>query len=1705
MTSIEFLAYLRSLDIQLFVEGESLRCNAPEGVLSPQLRAKIVDRKSELIALLHQANAQIDRSPQLVRISRDCSLPLSFAQQRLWFLDRLVPNNPFYNIPFSVRLQGKLDYVALKQAFGAIVDRHEALRTNFVKLDGQPVQIVAEKVNLSLPVVDLRHLPPNERQLTAQQIATEEAQQPFNLATDLLLRVKLLQLDAAEYVLLLNLHHIVADGWSLGVLVRELGLLYTAKSESKPYPLPELPIQYADFAYWQRQWLQGQVLESQLSYWRSHLADLPILNLPTDRTRPAVQTYHGATQSLKLPKTLTQSLEALSQQASVTLFMTLLAAFQTLLHRYTGQEDIAVGSPIANRKHSQIEPLIGFFVNSLVLRVDLSNNPTFRELLERVRQVTLGAYAHQDLPFEKLVEELHPERDLSRNPLFQVVFALQNAPMQPLELPGLTLNPLKFDVTTTRFDLELHLWECDRGLNSLWEGSVDGLSGFVAYNTDLFDASTIARMLAHFQILLEGIVTNPDTRIANLPLLSAAEYHQLLVEWNQTSCDYPERCIHQLFQAQAAQSPDAVAVVFADEQLTYQQLDRRANQLAHYLQQLGVTSESLVGICSDRSLEMVVGILGIWKAGGAYIPLDPNYPSDRLKFMLDDTQVAIVLTQSSLAPLLKGGWGDRTEPGNEEPELAPLLKGGWGDRLICLDTDWETIATHSDETPNISVTTNNLAYVIYTSGSTGKPKGVLVEHRGLCNVVQAQIQIFKLQPKNRILQFSSLSFDASVFEMLLAFGVGASLYIPPKTAHLPGAELIQFLQDKAIDTTILPPAVLAVLPAAELPTLQTVISGGEAVKREIVQQWAVGRRFFNAYGPTEATIWATVAQLGATDNNDNKPSIGRPISNTQIYLLDSHLQPVPIGVVGELYISGDGLARGYLNRPQLTDERFVCLGSREDNSIHNSQLIIHNYQQPTPNSRLPTPDSRLYKTGDLARYLPDGNLEFVDRIDNQVKIRGFRIELGEIETLLLQHPTVREAVAIAHENATDKRIVAYIVPQDRDSHRFTTSDRQNFSSPTPDSLVRAHSRAPLPIPPLEQQLQHEQVKQWQNLYDQTYHQPATNSDATFNIVGWNSSYTNRPIPKKQMQQWVSDRTQQILSLQPQRVLEIGCGTGLLLFQIAPHCTGYWGTDFSSASIEYIEQQLATQPLPQVKLLQRMATDFEGLEANSFDAVILNSVVQYFPSVDYLLQVLEQAIHTVAPGGFVFIGDVRSLPLLSAFHAAVQLERADNTVSREHLQQQVQTAIFQETELAIDPAFFHALKQHLERIGHIQIQLTRGRYCNELTQFRYNVILHIESNCSSSHGQLEGSHCPPFQGGLGGSSCPPFQGGLGGSHCPPQEELARSLCPPFQGGLGGSSCPPSQEGLGRSSQLNWTQDNLNLAQVREHLVKTQPAVLKITGIPNARVVGAVKTAQWLEEATQAPKTAGKMREALEQVASSGIEPEDWWDLAAELSYTVDVSWSNADSTGCYDAIFQHQSATKNSALLPFQQQVNPTRPWKTYANDPLQTQFARHLISQLRSDLEQNLPQYMIPSAFVVLEALPLTPNGKVNRRALPAPELIKQWGADDTPRSPIEQKLANIWAELLGLKLVGLHDNFFQLGGHSLLATQLTSRIRDVFGVELPLRSVFESPQVAQLAKAIAHLQSNQPQQTPQIVPLSRDAHRRLRSSLNRDKEEGDR
>ncbi|HEY9848381.1 MAG TPA: amino acid adenylation domain-containing protein, partial [Leptolyngbyaceae cyanobacterium] len=1072
-TIAEFISYLKTLDVQLFVEGDPntpldkirLRCNAPEGILTTALRQELADRKAEIITYLHKKEAG-EKKELLSTLSHSPlptpHYPLSFAQQRLWFLYQLAPDNPFYNVPAAIRLTGKLDRTALERSFQEIVRRHDALRTTFKIIDGQPVQIVEPHAKVELSVVNLPNVAVSDRERISQQLAAAEAQLPFNLITDPLLRLTLLQFDATEAVLLLTMHHIVADGWSLGVLIRELAGCYTAFVERKTPVLPPLSIQYTDFAGWQRNWLQGKVLEEQLAYWRRQLQDLSMLDLPSDRPRPAVQSYRGATYPLQISPDLTQALEALSQQSGVSLFMTLLAAFQTLLYRYTGQEDIAIGSPIANRHRSELEALIGFFVNSLVMRSDLSGNPTFRELLERVRNVALEAYTYQDLPFEKLVEELDPDRDLSRNPLFQVAFALQNAPMQPLELPGLRLEPARYESGSTRFDLEVHLWEPAHGLRSLWQ-SQEGLSGFISYSTDLFDRDRIGRLSGHFQTLLAGIVANPDARLSDLPLLTTAEYQQIVVDWNRsplaplfkggTAFKVPlfsseaarqrgdlggsmqEFCFHQILEDWVQVDPNAIAIISQQKSLTYGELNQQADLLAQTLQQMGVETDSLVGLCVDRSADMIIGILGILKAGAAYVPLDPNHPSDRLQFMLIDTQVSILLTQSWLVEKLPRSQAKIVCLDREDfPTLStPLIKQGRGDR---------------------TVTSDNLAYVIYTSGSTGTPKGVLLSHRGLCNVVKAQQQVFHTSRNSRILQFSSLSFDASIFEIALAFGCGGTLYIPPKSARLPGMELVQFLKDNQITHALLTPAVLAVLPSVELPALQVLITGGEACSSQVVDRWAANRHFFNAYGPTETTIWSTFVEL----HPGGSLTIGRPILNTQVYILDANLNPVPVGIPGELYIAGAGIARGYLNRPELTAERFITI----DSSVLSDELKITSNSKLSNNSKLKIQNSKLYKTGDRVRYRSDGTIEFLGRVDNQIKIRGFRVELGEIEATLQRHPAIRDAVVITSDELSDrKRLIAYF-----------SINHQHFQQ----TII--------------QPLQTQQIEYWQTLYNQTYHSGA---------------------------------------------------------------------------------------------------------------------------------------------------------------------------------------------------------------------------------------------------------------------------------------------------------------------------------------------------------------------------------------------------------------------------------------------------------------------------------------------------------------------------------------------------------------------------------------------------------------------------------------
>jgi amino acid adenylation domain-containing protein len=959
-----------------------------------------IDQLSDRITSIQQLKQpQNNINTAISPIPRNGHLPLSFAQERLWFLDQLEGNNSIYNIPGILKITGNLKIDTLEKSLQEIVNRHEVLRTNFQAVNGQPIQVINFENTFQLKIEDWTNI----NQEDIKKAIQKEIETPFNLATDNLLRVIIAQIKTDEFLLIVTMHHIISDGWSLGIFIQELSTIYQNYLQGKSSALPDLTIQYADFANWQKQWLTGEILEKQIKYWQEQLKAAPsLLQLPTDKPRPSIMTFNGKSHNVKINPEITQELQNLSKKIGTTLFMTLLAIFATLLYRYSHQQDILIGSPIANRNRSEIEPLIGCFINTLVLRTKFTENLNFPELLNQVKETTLAAYDHQDVPFEQIVEAIKPERSLSHAPLFQVLFILQNAPMEKLELPGVNIEILPSDTSTAKFDLTLSMMEKDQALTCTWD-----------YNSDLFDDRTIIAMAEHFQNILTAVTTNPNQNINQIPLLTEREKHQLLIQWNNNQVEYPQdKCLHQIFEEQVIKTPNAIAVVFENQQLTYQELNEKANQLAHYLQKLGVKPETLVGICVERSLEMVIGLLGILKAGGAYVPIDPNYPTERIAYMLSDSNAQLLLTQSSLL-------ADFTE--YQKP-------------IICLDQDWAKINQESVDNVISQVKTENLVYIIYTSGSTGKPKGVQIQHQGLVNFLTSMEKQPGLTEKDVFNAVTTICFDIAGLEIYLPLIVGAKVVITPREIATDGMRLLQQIKDEKITIMQATPATWQMLLTAGLnkETLQKnkinkikMLCGGEALTTQLANQLLEnGGELWNLYGPTETTVWSMVQQVTKTDDVAVVP-IGKPIANTQIYILDSKLNPVPLGVVGELHIGGDGLARGYLNRPELTAEKFI--------------------QSPF------SPHQKIYKTGDLARYLPDGNIEYLGRIDHQVKIRGFRIELGEIEAVINDYSQINQSVVVTRKDKLDNQyLVAYLLVK---NHFELSHLKDVLKSKLPDYMI----------------------------------------------------------------------------------------------------------------------------------------------------------------------------------------------------------------------------------------------------------------------------------------------------------------------------------------------------------------------------------------------------------------------------------------------------------------------------------------------------------------------------------------------------------------------------------------------------------------------------------------------------------------------------
>jgi amino acid adenylation domain-containing protein/thioester reductase-like protein len=1468
--------------------------------------------------------------PPLLPRERDKGVPLSHAQERLWFLDQLGLTGSAYNMRITLRLEGNLDLQALERSLTELVHRHESLRTHFESKGGSPVQVVEPAEAFALSVHDLSGLPVVDRDLEVQRRSNEEIHRPCNLAKGPLLRVSLLKLTDKEHVLLLTVHHIVFDGWSRGILHRELGALYSAYSRGETALLPDLPVQYPDFAIWQREWLQGEVLREHLQYWKEKLLGAPPqLQLPTDRPRPAVESFRGAKLGFELSATLSDALKDLAQREQATLLMAVLATYQILLARWSGQQDVVVGSPIAGRNSSTVENLIGFFVNMLMLRTEVSDDLTFRELLQQVKETTLQAYAHQDLPFEVLVKELRPERNLARQPIFQAVLAMRNFPEERLELPGLTWTWTSIESGSTHFDLTLYLNERPAGLSGTFE-----------YASDLFDERTVRRMAGHFCTLVGEIVADPDRPIRELQMLSGPERAQVLQEFNSTSMPHPrDLLVHELVEARAGQSPDAVALVCGEQLLTYSELNRRASQVAHRLLELGIQQDDRVGLYVERGTEMIVGLLGILKAGGAYVPLDVSYPPGRLGYMLRDSSPAVVLTQEHLKRTL------------------PISRAS----VIVLEAEEEVGAKRADD---LVITRSRpkpeqLAYVIYTSGSTGTPKGVMIEHRNLLNLVQWHCAVFGVDDRCRCSCVAAVGFDAATWEIWPPLSAGATLVLAPQESGGDADTLTTWWASQRLDISFLP------TPMAELAfskntlnsSLDTLLVGGDRLR---LYPESKSFALVNNYGPTESTVVATSGLI----EHDSIPHIGRPIANTSTYILDGYLRPVPLGVPGEIFIGGASVARGYLNQPQLTAERFIADPFDAD------------------------PHMRMYRSGDLGRWRADGTIEYLGRNDHQVKIRGYRIELGEIEGQLLEHPHVREVAVVPQEQESgEKRLVAYLV-----------ADVSELKMREQEASDEASAKV---------------VAQWEGLYEETY----SAGPAGPSFVGWNSSYTGEPIPEAEMEEWRDRTVDRIRSLKPKKMLEIGCGVGLLLQQLARQCESYVGTDFSAAAIEQLRRWTAgTEGFRHVKLLQRSATELQDLPSGSFDTIVLNSVVQYFPDVDYLIAVLHDAVRLLVPGGNIFVGDVRHLGSLSMFHSAVQLGRAAATINLAQLRRRVARAIEQDKELVIDPQLFRILPARLPGLCAAEVQLKRGEAANELTRHRYDVVLRTGNPDAS---------------------------------------------------------------LVAYEQLPWHAAVQSVAEFEKALRDRRWLAVRLRSIPNSRLVREAAAQERIDTSDEQLEV-GTLRRQLNELQYEAVDPNDVWRLGESYGYDVTVSPADA---GCFDIqLLDRARAGQISRITGFVS--DEMKPYSAYANDPLENGLRQQLIPQLREFLKKRVPEYMIPSAWVVLKELPLTANGKLDRRALPVPQSRPQGlGEYVAPRSEMERALADIWAQVLRVDQVGIRDNFFDLGGHSLLAVKALHEINQSLNSSLIVTDLYKSPTVVELATRIASSAADD-----EFVNLTREA-----------------
>ncbi len=1447
--------------------------------------------------------------------------PLSPMQEGMMFHSLTAPGSGIYIEQMSATYQGELRIEFLKQAWRQVVQRHPILRTAFEEGDNQKSrQVVYRSVTFPWFEHDWRNLSGVEQSGKLETFLQEDRTREVVWDRAPLMRFNVIRLKDDAFHFVLNFHHALLDGWSLHLLYQEVWTIYEGLLDGREVSLPPTP-PYRRFI----DWLGIRNMDEAEVFWREHLhgVEQPTpIGIERSPEKESADTEQFRQQDYYLSASLTEKIGDFAKTHHLTMNTLVQGAWALVLSRYGRNADIVFGVTVSGRPPQlfDMESMVGLFINTLPARVKVDNEASLVHWLRglRDRQAEMEEYAYTPLARIQGWSNL-PQGQA----LFDSIIAFENYPVeQSLGTGNKYGKPENVQCyEQTHFPLTLM---AEPGQSLFFK---------LNYSSHRFDDLAVHRMLRHLEQVLTVMIDRPDQRLHEISLLTPAEHYQIVMEWNQTRQDFSCSCLHQLFEAQAERTPEAVAVIDGESSVTYRQLNYQANQLAHYLLPLGIGQDVLAGVCMERSSDMLAAILAILKAGGAYLPLDPDYPEERLALMLEDAHAPVVVTQCSLRDRFAG-----TTP-----------------RILCLDEEAGKIRSMVSENPVTTVTPTALAYVLYTSGSTGRPKGVAIEHRSAVTLVHWSHGVFQPEQIAGVLASTSVCFDLSVFEIFVPLSCGGTVIMAENALQLP--QLPAADQVTLINTV--PSAIRELLRMQGIPSsVITVNLAGEPLRNHLVQavyQESSADQVYNLYGPSEDTTYSTFTHI--PKGSTLPVHIGRPVANTQVYILDPAFQPAPVGVAGELYLGGDGLAREYYNRPELTSQVFI----------------------PNPFGNEST---RLYKTGDLARYLPDGNIEFLGRMDHQVKLRGFRIELGETETALMGHPGVESALVMAREDQPGHpQLVAYVVPD----KRYRTSEIKGEDTHAAQILG-----------------------QWETLWEDTYQDLAPGSQPGLNLAGWTDSYTGSPIPEPEMLEWIRGTVDRVLAWNPRKVLEIGCGTGLLLFRIAPLCEEYVGTDISREVLNYIERQFNFQGTPpdHVTLLHQDASEWKTLPVTQkFDTIIFNSVVQYFPDIDYLAEVLEQAVMHLEQGGKIFIGDVRNRSLLRMFHCSLELYQVEADITRDAFLQQVHCKMLQEGELVIEPEFFKVLPHHLSFIRHVEIQPRRGRFHNEMTRFRYDVVLH-----------------------------------------------------------GGEVKEPVSE----PEWHEWSGESWSLASTEEFLQTHSPSWLGFRNVPNARLMQERKLMEFFDQENTWSET-GQLREYLEQLSpGGGIEPEDWFALAEDLPYQVHLH-ETGDGMGTYDVMFQSGSGNKpneKSETLPrFWRPSGFRTSWASYANQPQQWALNWQLIPELRQHLRKQLPTYMIPSHFVLLETFPLTPNGKINRRALPLPNQFERdlHTPYDPPRTPAEKALASAWSAILGIEKMGIHDDFFALGGDSIIALQIIVRLRQQ-GWNLPHKRLFQTPTIAELA-----------------------------------------